>query len=464
VSPTDPLIAALAPVTDRVRTDVTAVKTGSTQAWTKQPLTPERLAQHLNGGPARGVCPIRAGESVTLLAVLDFDSHRGEVSWPAMSMVVGTVVDVLVLAWGAEPTIFRSSGGSGVHLYLLWDDAQDARSVRLWLAGVLHAAGLRPGVKGVRAHEVEIFPKQDSVAAEGFGNQVILPLAGASELLALDDLSGLLEPVPGGKHAVLGWRWPVAPGVPQAPEAPPRTSRGVGGGEGPAGTCGAATGPWREALAAIPNGRVGSTPLDYNEWRNVIFAIHHECGGSDQGLALAEEFSQRAGAVCDLEFLWNRVWPYVKTGAERGGLAITGRSIMVIASRYGWRAPIDLGGFEAVPDDEMGVGEHGEEDEATGVPESASGAGGAPVTRVLRRTVPPAEYRTTDQANAVRLVLAYGRRALSAADRWYVDDGKRWAQDDAGVCRYVCMLSKIVGDEARRCEVEEANKRGESDE
>ena len=460
MSPNDPLIAALAPVTTRVRTDVTAVKAASgIQAWTKQPLTPERLAQHLNGGPARGVCPIRAGQSVTMLAVLDFDSHRGEVGWTAMSMVVGTVVDVLVTAWGAEPTIFRSSGGSGVHLYLLWEGPQDARSVRLWLADVLHAAGLRPGDKGVLAGQVEIFPKQNEVPEKGFGNQVILPLAGQSELLVVDDLSGLLEPVPGGKHAVLEWSWPVSPAVPRAPEAAARPARAAPTPDQD-GTL------WRAALEAIPNGRDGGPVLGYDEWRNVIFAIHHECGGSDQGLALAEEFSQRAGSVCDLEFLWNRVWPYVKTAAERGGQAVTGGTIMSIAARYGWRAPIDMSGFEAVSDEDGGCEDdeegHGDEDEASSAPGTRAADGG-PAVRVVRRVVPPAEHRTTDQANAVRLVLAYGRRALSAADRWYVDDGKRWVPDDAGVCRYVCMLSKIVGDEARRCELEEAKGRGEGD-
>jgi hypothetical protein len=188
------LIAALAPITSRVRTDVTAVKRADgLQAWTKQPLTADRLLKHLTTGPARGVCPIKAGESTTLLAVLDFDSHGGETSWAEMSEVVVRVADCLELAWGANPIIFRSSGGRGVHLYLLWDEPQDAYSVRVWLARVLKLCGLRPGVRGVAAGEVEVFPRQDSVSADGFGNQVVLPLAGKSELLAIvrdEDLLG----------------------------------------------------------------------------------------------------------------------------------------------------------------------------------------------------------------------------------------------------------------------------------
>jgi hypothetical protein len=156
-NPDDPLIDALRPITSRVRRDKTAVKTATgRQMWTEDRLTRERLAKHLNGGPARGVCPLQAGGSEVSLALLDFDSHKGDVPWAEMSLVVGRVVDALVLAWGCEPVLFRSSGGAGVHLYLLWEAAQDARSVRAWLGGAggcrlagrhrRGAAGLRGGL------------------------------------------------------------------------------------------------------------------------------------------------------------------------------------------------------------------------------------------------------------------------------------------------------------------------------
>lgn len=181
----NPLIAGLQPLVERVRTDVTAVKRDGRQAWTRDPLTVERLARHLNGGPARGVCPVREGESVTLVGLLDFDSHGGETDWAAMSAAVARVVDVLELAWGMEPVLFRSSGGRGVHLFLLWDDPQDCYSVREFLGDVLRSVGLRPGTKGVVHGEVEVFPRQDLVPVGGFGNQFVMPLAGASMPLEL---------------------------------------------------------------------------------------------------------------------------------------------------------------------------------------------------------------------------------------------------------------------------------------
>ncbi len=185
--PNNPLIAALLPLVRRVRTDVTAVKKSDGSRWTSQPLTRERLAAHLNGGPPRGVCPIKAGESVTMVALLDFDSHKGEVSWEEMSAVVARVVDVLEIVHGMYPILFRSSGGKGVHLYLLWDGAQDAYSVRQFLKGVLESVGLRDGARGVKNGEVEVFPRQDEVGEKGYGNQFIMPLAGASVPLMLGD-------------------------------------------------------------------------------------------------------------------------------------------------------------------------------------------------------------------------------------------------------------------------------------
>lgn len=181
----NPLIAGLQPLVSRVRTDVTATKRDSRQAWTREPLTVERLAKHCNGGPACGVCPVREGESVTLVGLLDFDSHGGEVSWARMSETVARVVEVLEIAWGMEPVLFRSSGGRGVHLFLLWDEPQDCYSVRAFLGDALRSVGLRPGTKGVGAGEVEVFPRQDEVPPGGYGNQFILPLAGASMPLQL---------------------------------------------------------------------------------------------------------------------------------------------------------------------------------------------------------------------------------------------------------------------------------------
>lgn len=201
------LLAALEPLVSRVRTDVTAKKSDGKMSWTRDALTPERLSKHLNGGPARGVCPIKAGESVTMVGLLDFDSHKGESSWGQMAEAALRVVGELEARYMA-PIAFRSSGGRGIHIYVLWDQPQDAYSVRTELTEALAALGFSNGTAGVSRGEIEVFPKQNSVPADGFGNQFILPLAGASEPLSLFDM----EPV--GKEAAIHMAWPISAPVP----------------------------------------------------------------------------------------------------------------------------------------------------------------------------------------------------------------------------------------------------------
>ena len=398
------LAAALRPIVSRVRTDATCVKRADgAQAWTREALTDERLLRHLNGGPARGVCPIKAGEAVTMLALLDLDSHKGETPWPAM-VAEAERISAGLEAVGLRAIPFRSSGGRGIHLFMLWEQPQDAYSVRRLLGDVLASLGLRNGAKGVQAGEVEVFPKQDQVAADGFGNQFILPLAGASVPL---------EPIIGfeamSREYVTSLDWPMSDPVPVV-ERPVREALPA------ASSVELAT--LRSALAAIPNDGPG---LGYDEWRNVIFAIHCETAGSDEGLALAHEFSARSDKY-DAGFLDARVWPYI---TARDG-AITGRTVLAMAAEHGWQEDVS-GLFDDVR------------------PRAADGETPAPQRKV---GIPEAKHLTTDQANAVRIVRRYGKRLLVAADKWHAWTGTHWAPLEGEVYRMAMQLSRLIHDEA----------------
>lgn len=121
-----------------------------------------------------------------------------------------------------------------------------------------------------------------------------------------------------------GW-WAVSPAVPRRERPPVPAVVEVDVGEVEPGT-------WREALDALTN--TGERTLTYDQWRDCVFAIHHETGGSAEGLALAQAWSARSEKH-DPAFLENRVWPYVEVG---GG--ITGRTVMSLASRLeGWEGP-----------------------------------------------------------------------------------------------------------------------------
>ena len=323
------LVRAIWPVVERVRRDVSAVKVedGSSR-WTRQSLDPDTLTAHVNGGPARGACPIKEGESVTMLAVIDLDSHKGETPWADMLAAARDLQAALALM-GYNAVPWRSSGGRGVHLLLLWDAPQDAHSVRMALRGVLAGCGLRDGAGGVARREVEVYPRQDAIGLGEFGNQFILPLAGASTLLDLD--LGLALP----RDAVLGFTWPSSHPVPvvERPEAPLLgTSEGVDDID-----------RLRAALMLIPNDGGPDSP-DYFGWRDLGMALHEATAGSADGLALFLEWSAQNPAF-DPKFTEDRVWAYFRTGREGG---ITRATIYAKAREHGWvRETPD--GFTDVP-------------------------------------------------------------------------------------------------------------------
>ncbi|MFI9652823.1 VapE domain-containing protein [Guyparkeria halopsychrophila] len=322
------LIDALGPILARVRTDVSAVKRSGEMAWTRDEITPARLAKHLNGGPYRGVCPIRAGESTTRLGLLDLDSHGNETSWPEMTATAEEVMAALK-ARGGAPVAFRSSGGAGIHVYLLWDEPQDAYSVRMFLADALTAVGLENGAGGVSKGQVEVFPKQDEVPADGFGNQFVLPLAGES--VPLEPLLGL-EPLE--REDITGLDWPMSEPV-ALRERPVRESSDTGEVD------------WarlRSALAAIPN--EDSSELDYDEWWKVIAALHSADDGGADSYELAHEFSERSSKY-DAAFLDQKVWAYLR---EERDSRLTVATIYHLAGAHGWTPPAaEPEEFEALP-------------------------------------------------------------------------------------------------------------------
>jgi hypothetical protein len=131
--------------------------------------------------------------------------------------------------------------------------------------------------------------------------------------------------------------WVMSEPVPVVPPAAPRAL--VARAEGSAGP---SLDVLRSALAAIPN--EGDAALGYDDWRNVVFALHDATEGSDEGLQLAHEFSARAAEKYAPEFLDLRVWPYIRS--RPGG--ITAGSLFARATEHGWSDPSALDDFAVV--------------------------------------------------------------------------------------------------------------------
>jgi putative DNA primase/helicase len=257
------------------------------------------------------------------------------------------------------------------------------------------------------------------------------------------------------REAALRLVWTTSPSVPVRPRPEPRIN-------GAPHDLAAALvhGELVAILDAIPN--EGDNTLGYDEWRNVVFAIHHETMGSQAGLNLAHSFSARAIEKYNPAFLDERVWPYV--ASEGRGSVIGIGTLKRIAGAYGWHEPLDESAFDVVEDErpplppalaDAGVDLTGQA--ATNATLTASMGLSAQLTQATSANVPPkrkgipeAHHLTTDQANANRLVNAFGRQVFVAAGRWHVWDGKRWAADEADVYRYGCRLSDLIRDEARK--------------
>lgn len=323
------LIAALEPLVSRARTDVTAIKAQTGMAWTREPLTEARLKRHLDGTMPRGVCPIKAGESTTRIALFDLDSHKGQTPWPDM-VVVAEGLATAARTFCVELVPFRSSGGNGIHLFAIWDEDQDAYSVRNLMRIILSCVGMRDGAKGVANLEVEVFPKQDSVPEHGFGNQFILPLAGKSA--PLEPLCDY-EVMPRDYALQLVWT-PSAP-VPVVERKV--IERSFASGE----LTPTLHAQLRDALAAIPN---DTDPLGYDEWRDIVSGIHYATQGSDEGYQLAYEFSARAPHF-NAEELDLKVWAWLDQKGEAAN-PITERTIFAKAREHGWQDVASADDFE----------------------------------------------------------------------------------------------------------------------
>lgn len=403
---------ALQPLTDRAWKGRCAYKNKKGETgWTDGPLTGARVSEHLTGYMGCGVGFIAPGESTTRLALFDLDAHNGETSFSEM-MATANRLCARLEAIGLPPTVFRSSGGSGIHIWILWDSHQDAHSVRHALQGVLIAEGLTPGAGGVADKQVEIFPKQADIEPGRCGNMAILPLWNKSELL-IDELGLRLELTPAGKGAVIGMTWPMSEPVPYVVNPAPERVPGELATPDPLDKIKramAAVGPLAAELSTT------SCATNYDTWLKMLFSTHEASAGEEDGFVLFKEWEDKNPANAgrrNARVEWDRCQ------ADREGKRVTRGTLYAMASKCDpeWDAPTP-DGFDDGP---MGN---------------------------TSRGAPPADDTTTsDVANAAALIdmtdsgnvnamaeITDGNlRFVHGADVWMFWRDNRWTIDLAAI-------------------------------
>ena len=134
------------------------IKTKITQVEGK--VDKELLAMHLNGKFGVGICPVN-NEGKVKFCVIDIDCYDSRV----FKMLN------FIQAYNLPLLPFRSKSG-GLHVYMMFSKPVTARTARELCKEIIWYFNLED-IYGKT--KVEIFPKQDIVKENGFGNGVTLP-------------------------------------------------------------------------------------------------------------------------------------------------------------------------------------------------------------------------------------------------------------------------------------------------
>ena len=135
-----------------------------------RPLTDEVLRSHLEAGDHVGVYPLRPGDTTTVLAC-DFDGS----TWAPDALAFHDAA----IAAGLHPLLERSRSGQGAHVWLFFSQPVPATTARQVGAGLLRRAMEQRAELDLQSYD-RLFPSQDTLPTQGFGNLIALPLHGPS--------------------------------------------------------------------------------------------------------------------------------------------------------------------------------------------------------------------------------------------------------------------------------------------
>ena len=227
----------------------------------REPLPANWQQHHMANGPHYGTYFVSGDRCHA--AMIDIDDHEGSLGWPRVTEIAGDLLNALDEV-GLIGLPFRSRGGAGINIWMIWDEPQQAAGARVAIRSALAKTEYREA-----AGFIEVFPKQDSVPEGELGNAACLPKspldpwtfeAGAIEWQCSD-------PVPAVDIEDIEFR-----------EVPlnRRTS--------------ATPEELAEVLQHIPN--AGDKALDYDQWISVIAALKLTGGTYEQAQAWSAQSSK----------------------------------------------------------------------------------------------------------------------------------------------------------------------------
>lgn len=155
------------------RSPAGACRTCENKHWL--PLDEFALVPHLLGSTTIGAY-LLLPEGKCKSGVIDLDDHEGQADLETAPMILGARLVDVAAEYGLTLWLEKSGGGRGAHVWLLMEEWTEARKVRELLHGLIKAAGIE------NAKEIEVFPKQDALSADGLGNLIALPFQGVDAM------------------------------------------------------------------------------------------------------------------------------------------------------------------------------------------------------------------------------------------------------------------------------------------
>lgn len=286
----------------------------------------KEISQHLSSGPYLGVYFLNSNSTRSYLAAIDFDDKEAVVGQEKMKKLVGDIYDHLT-SEKFSPIIERSGSGSGYHIWLLFQEEQEAGQIRTFLTSVIEKFGYKEGAGSVARMQLELFPRQAHLAEGEVGNLIALPFNRKSAIL-----SRKFEDVPESSLSYIHRKFSrslVGKDFLDINKAKTEKSKQRKEKESESAPT---IEEVRQCLSIIPNDDV-----EYDEWLSLLYATHNATGGSEKGYELFLEWSRKSDKHDPKEL--DKVWSKVKERNEGG---VTWKTLLHKAKENGWNRFQDI--------------------------------------------------------------------------------------------------------------------------